>query len=546
MAPRDASSPHRLHIYPRNGGRGVSRKESLIRGAVALALAGLIIKLSNLVVRLPLTRLIGSEGLGIYQMALPAFHALFHIAAGGVPVAVQNLVAEFGTKGRQAVADRVLRLALLYSLIAGGAATSVLLVGAPVLARLLGDPRSRWPLVAVAPAVLLFALDAIYRNYLQGRKLMTPSATASVLEQGAKVAVTIVAAYLLLPLGKEYAAAGAALGITGGAIISLVYMAWVVRRVREEDLSGADQIPPGLGRRMLKLAWPITVGSVGLPLLQVVDVGIIQRGFLAAGYPVAEATALYGAYSGIAVQIVWFPFVLSNALANALVPTLTAAHARGDIETVRERVLMGLRTASLICLPVAIGVILLASPIVRLFGEPQAAEALRYMGPVAFLGPITWMMIAQLQALGATAEPMRNLGIATVVKLSLDALLAPVRGVDVRGVAFASVAMFLICVWLNGRTLGRLIDTPIPWGRLLMGPLLASVVMGAGVAGMAMTGWGGNGGWERLLSALAVAPFLYAGTLIATRSLTRAELLALSGPLAPRLERWLALVWPWS
>lgn len=529
----------------------MSRKESLVRGAAALALAGLIIKVSNLLVRLPLTRLVGSEGLGIYQMALPAFWALLHLAAGGVPVAVQNLVAAHVEKRQRAVADRVLHLAVLYALLAGGAATCLLLVGAPLLARLLGDPRAYHPLVALAPAVVLFALDSIYRNYLQGRKLMTPSAAASVMEQGTKVLVTIGAAWALLPMGREYAAAGAALGITGGAVVSLAYMVWIVRRVRRDDALQPD--PPhaeglmrGLGRRMLKLAWPVTVGSITLPLLNVLDVGIIQRGFQRAGYSLAEATSLYGAYSGIAVQVVWFPFVLTNALANATVPTLTAAQARGDMAGVRERVLLGLRTASLICLPVAMGAMVLAAPIVRLFGEPQAADPLRFMGPVALLGPLAWMTIAQLQALGSTGEPMRNLGIAMGVKLVLDALLAPIKGVDVIGVALASVAMFLICLWLNSRTLERILDEPIPWGRLLIGPLAASLVMGAGLAGFALATWGEIGRWESLLTALGVAPLLYVGTLIATRSLTRTELLALAGPLAPRLERWLTIIWPWS
>ncbi|MFZ5815442.1 MAG: putative polysaccharide biosynthesis protein [Bacillota bacterium] len=526
----------------------MSRKESLVRGAVALALAGLIIKLSNLLVRLPLTRLIGSEGLGIYQMALPAFNALLHLAAGGVPVAVQNLVAEYTERRRRAVADRVLRLALLYALLAGGAATCLLLAGAPLLARLLGDPRAYQPLVAVAPAVLLFALDAIYRNYLQGRKVITPSAAASILEQGTKVLVTLGAAWLLLPLGREYAAAGAALGITGGAVVSLGYMIWAVRRIRTEDREEPEPaaLPTGLGRRMLQLAWPVTVGSITLPLLNVVDVGIVQQGFRKAGYTLAEATSLYGAYSGIAVQVVWFPFVLTNALANATVPTLTAAQARGDRAAVRERVLMGLRAASLICLPVAMGAMILAAPIVRLFGEPLATEPLRYMGPVALLGPLTWMTVAQLQALGETAAPMRNLGLAMAVKLVLDALLAPIRGVDVLGVAAASVVMFLLCVWLNGRTLARLLGEPLPWGRLLMGPLVASLVMGAGVAGLLAATGGSFGQWEALLAALATAPFLYVGALIATRSLTRSELLGLAGPLAPRLERWLMVIWPWS
>lgn len=538
----------------------MSRRESLARGAAALALAGLIIKVGNLLVRLPLTRMVGSEGLGIYQMALPAYNAILHLAVGGVPIAVQNLVTEYSEKGRRDVVHRVLRLALTYGLLVGGAAACLLLIGAPFLARMLGDARSYWPLVALAPAVVLNGLDSVFRHYMQGQKQMTPSAIASVLEQGTKIAVTMGAALLLLPLGKEYAAAGAALGITIGALASVSFMLLRVRRER------ADLAPPpepaagrrplsrglpgrtstGLGRRMLQLAWPVTVGSISMPLLNVLDVGIVQRGFLKAGYPPAEATALYGAFAGIAVQVVWFPFVLTNAVASATVPTLTAAQARGDMDGVRQRVLMGLRTASLICLPVAIGAMVLATPITLLFGEPLADDPLRYLGPVALLGPLTWMTVAQLQALGETGAPMRNLNLAMGLKLLLDWLLAPMRGIDVNGVATASVAMFLACLWLNARALERILDEPIPWGKILLGPMAASFVMGAGLAGMTLALWGTAGRLEALLMAVVVAPVLYVGTLVVTRSLTRTELLAMAGPLAPRLERLLAAVWPWS
>ena len=530
----------------------MSRRESVLRGAAALALAGLIIKVGNLLVRLPLTRMVGSEGLGIYQMALPAYNALLHLAVGGVPVAVQNLVAEYNERGRRDVMHRVLRLALTYGLLAGGAAACLLLIGAPFLARALGDARSYWPLVALAPAVILNGLDSVFRHYMQGQKKMTPSAVASMLEQGTKIAVTMAAALLLLPFGLEYAAAGAALGITVGALASVLFMLWRVRRERAEEAAmevaaeAARPMPRGLGLRMLRLAWPVTLGSVTMPILNVLDVSIIQRGFLKADYPPAEATALYGAFAGIAVQVVWFPFVLTNAVANATVPTLTAAQARGDMEAVRQRVVMGLRTASLICLPVAIGAMVLAAPIALLFGEPLAADPLRHLGPVALLGPLTWMTVAQLQALGETGAPMRNLTLAMGLKLALDGLLAPIRGIDVNGVATASVLMFFTALWLSARVLERLLHEPVPWGRILLGPMAASLVMGLGLAGLTVALWGSAGRMEALAIAAVVAPVLYGGTLIATRSITRTELLAMAGPLAPRLERWMAILWPWS
>lgn len=526
----------------------MSRKESLVRGAAALALAGLIIKVSNLLVRVPLTRLIQAEGLGIYQMALPAFWALFHLAAGGVPVAVQNLVAEYVEKGRGTVAVQVKSLALTYTLLTGGIATLILMLGALPLAKLLGEPRTYWPLVALAPAVILSAVDAIYRSYLQGRKLMTPSATASIFEQGTKVIVTLVAAYLMLPLGRERAAGGAAFGITAGSAVSLLYMIYCYRQIRAEDTPGRYRYESRayLVRRMLSLAWPVTLGSITMPLLSLLDVGLIRRGFVRAGYSQNEATALYGAYSGIAVQVVWFPFVLTNALANALVPVLTAARARGDEETVQERVLLGLRTAGLICLPVALGVAVLARPIAGLFGDPRAAVPLLYMAPIAYLGPLSWMMTAQLQALGRTGIPMRNYMLTTVLKIGLDSVVAPIRNVDVKGVALAGVLMFFTSCWLNARALEQELDEPLPWGWLLRGPLVASVIMGGALFGLAAAGLLPRAGWGSLSAAVAVAPVIYLITLLTTRAVTWSELKELSGPVGTRLERWFNAFWTWG
>lgn len=538
-----------LSAYPAPKGEGsVSRKESLLRGAAALAVAGLIIKVSNLLVRIPLTRLIDAEGIGIYMIALPAFNALYHLAAGGVPVAVQNLVAEYTARGRYNVAEQVRRMALVYSLVAGGIGTAVLLAGAAPLAKLLGEPRAYWPLVAIAPAILLFAVDSSYQHALRGRKLMTPSATSNVLETMTKVAVTLGAAYLLLPHGKAVAAGGAALGMTVGALVSVTYMVWVFAQIRREDgPSDYPDVPRStLARRMIRLAWPVTIGNMTLPLLSLVDVGIVQRGFLKAGYEPAMATKLYGAYSGIAVQVVWFPIVLTNALANALTPVLTAAKAQRNQALVRERVLLGLRATGLICLPVTLGVVVLAEQISLLFGDRIAVTPLIYMAPVAYLGPMTWLIAAQLQALGNTGAPMRNFTIGYMVKIGLDAALAPIPGIDIRGVSMASTMLFLVSSWLNARALEKELGEPLPWFSLLRGPIMGSVVMAGALLGLEAGGLMPRGGVTSILAALMVAPVLYAGTLVVTKALTWDELRDLSGPLGTKLERWFQSIWPWG
>ncbi|HEY8346181.1 MAG TPA: polysaccharide biosynthesis protein [Symbiobacteriaceae bacterium] len=523
----------------------MSRRESLLRGAAALAVAGLIIKISNLLVRVPLAHLVGSEGLGMYQMALPAFFAFFHVASGGVPVAVQNLVAEAFARDRPRMAQQVFRLAFVYTLLAGGLGSAALLAGAPRIARMLGEPRVQWSLMALSPAVILFALDSLYRNYLQGRNLMTPSATGSVLEQAAKVVVTMGASSLLMRWGKEFGAAGAALGITAGAVLSLLYVAaythWMSRRDPADDRPGESAAV--LARRMAVMAWPVTLGSIAVPLLNLVDVGIVQRGFQKAFADQSLATAMYGAYSGIALQVVWFPQVLTNALGNALAPVLAAARARNDRALVRERIVLGIRATGLICLPAAVGLALLADPVARVFGEPGAAVPLRFLAPVAYLGPLFWMMTAQLQALGQTGIPMRNFGLSMGAKLLLDALAAPVPGFAVEGVALATVAMFLTGCWLNARALARQLDEPLPWALLLEGPLISSLLMGAVLFGLATAGLMPSATWASLSTALAVAPVAYGVLLVITRAVTWADLREMGGPWGTRLERWFHSFW---
>jgi stage V sporulation protein B len=353
---------------------------------------------------------------------------------------------------------------------------------------------------------------------------------------------TILGALWLAKLGKEYAAAGAAFGITVGGLASLLYMGWIVSQVRATSDGVGERLerPSLLVRRMIKQAWPVTLASILMPLLNLLDVGLVQRGFLAAGYKQSAATTLYGAYSGIAVQMVWFPVILTNALGNALGPVLTAAKAAGQPERVHARAILGLRATAMLCMPVAVAAALLAGAIAQLFGEPMAARPLAMLAPVAFLGPLTWLLTAYLQALGKTGEPMRNMMIGMAFKLALDGLLAPIRGIDVLGVAFASVTMFGLGALLNGISLANQLDEPLPWGEILAGPTLGALVMGGALFGAARVEWLSLENLGLFTGIVAAAAPLYVGVLLLTGAIKRHEVAGLLRPVTERFER----IWP--
>jgi stage V sporulation protein B len=200
------------------------KPESFLRGAMVLTIAGVVVKLLGAVYRIPFTRIAGSEGIGLYQMAYPIYVALLSLSTAGIPVALSFLIAERGAMGDRHGARQVFSVSLIFLFCLGGILAAGLFYISPFLAqRVLGDNRAYYSLIAVAPAVFIISVAAAFRGYFQGWRLMWPTAVSEVVEQVIRVGTVLLAAQALMSRGVEYAAAGAAFGtFTGGVCRALL------------------------------------------------------------------------------------------------------------------------------------------------------------------------------------------------------------------------------------------------------------------------------------------------------------------------------------
>jgi stage V sporulation protein B len=66
-------------------------RQSFLQGALVLAAAGLVSKLLGILYRIPFARLVGAEGMGLYQMAYPIYTMVLAVATAGFPVAISVL-----------------------------------------------------------------------------------------------------------------------------------------------------------------------------------------------------------------------------------------------------------------------------------------------------------------------------------------------------------------------------------------------------------------------------------------------------------------------
>ncbi len=467
--------------------------QSFLRGAFILAAAGLVVKLLGAFYRIPFTRLVGSEGVGLYQMAYPIYITLIALSTSGVPIAISMLVAEKGARGDRFGARQVFLLALAFLFLFGLLLALGLYHSAHYLAEsVLGDARAYYSLVSIAPAVLVISVASAFRGYFQGWQLMWPTALSEVVEQCIRVGTILWAAYVLLDRGVEFAAAGAAFGaFTGGCggLLALVCLfLWfergLCRQLHPWDWSRVLSLLDGAGqllKRLLTFALPVSAGSLVLPLVQTIDAIIIPHRLQTAGFSFHQATAMFGELSGMAGTLVYLPAVFTVSLAVSLVPNIASALARGRTREINERVATAIRVTILFCLPAAVGLVALGTPLTTLlFADRRAGVVTAWLAPTAFFSGLQQTTSGILQGLGCTWFPVVNLLAGCLVKILFNYYLTVVPGMDVKGAALGSCACLFVASLLNFRSLRAVTGYRGP-SYFLPRPLLAATIMGAAI-----------------------------------------------------------------
>lgn len=512
-----------------------------IRGAAVLAVTGIAARIIGAVFRVVLAAILGDEGIGLYQYAYPIYSTLLVISTAGIPVALSKIMAEKIALKDYREAERVFTIAFYLLALSGLLITLVMLFGARYISVvLIKDIKAVYPLMAISPAIFFVTVMASLRGFFQGQQNMVPTAGSQLLEQLVRVSFSLALVFLLIPVGLEYAAAGATSGAAAGGLAGLLLLAvlYLKNRNNLKELGLRQKVhqPAGVGqiiRRIFSLAIPVTVGGLVIPLITMIDLAIVPRQLIAAGFELERARALYGQLTGMAGSVVYFPNVVALALSMSLVPAISEAYALQNKVQIQSRTAMAIKLTVLFSLPAAAGLYLLAEPItVLLFNNAEAGYSLAYMSwsvvPLCLYVATTGL----IQGLGKPIVPALNMFYGGLVKTALAWHLTAIPALNVGGAALASVVGLLVAAALNLLYVKRKTGWIVNLRELLFLPLFSTLLMAVVVYfcfnGIMRLGSGFSS--QGLLNALAVfisilaGFFIYGLALLFSGGLNRAEL----------------------
>lgn len=499
----------------------MNNKTSFVKQAAILAIASILVRFIGFLYRVPLTNLIGDVGNAVYGRAYIIYTFLLIISSAGLPAAISKMVSERMARNEPANAYRVFRVSLTVSAVAGLVAALVLGFGARQIAAFV-DPAihlkanalkflsgevfvsemilsgngfgpvrenmlsSMYAIMSLAPTVLVVAVMSSFRGYFQGLKNNVPTAASQVIEQIFNAVFSILMAYVLMRYGIEFAAAGGTIGTGIGAFAGLVLIAFIYIKGRKSFLKiprmhTKPEQTNKIVRELFSTALPIIAGVAIFSITNIIDMVMVTSCLeQAAVFTDTQINALYGQLTGKYVVLVTLPVSIATALATTVVPHIAAMKVENNYVSLHHKINVALKLTMVLSIPAAMGVGVLAGPILRLLfqNHPEGASLLT-IGAIS----IVFLSLAQittgmLQGIGKVKIPAVAAFVGALVKIPINFLLIPNPAINIHGAVISTIACYMVAASIDLMMLVRYTGVRLKWNDIFTKPALASVVMG--------------------------------------------------------------------
>ncbi len=408
------------------------KKKNLVAGALILTAAGLFTRVLGFIYRIYMSNLIGSEGMGLFQLIFPIYMLVWTLSASGLSVTVSKLTAQENAKRQYGSMHRILKLSILLSGTLGFLFSLLVFIFADWISIvLLKDPRPALALRYLAPCLPFMAIGSCIRGYFYGLQDTVKPACAQVLEQVARMAVIYFTAGFFIPKGLSYACAAAALGISSGEILSFLYVYYSYAKHHQQ----LKCIPrPALGilatfHTVMTMAVPLTANRAITTLLQTVENILIPRQLQLFGLSPREAISMYGELTGMALPLIFFPSAFIISLAMTLIPAVSEASAVKNMKRITYTVSKALKFTAII----GIGAVCLFFTFshelgMAIYNKPEVGKLLY---AISWLCPLLYLQLtltAILNGLGQQMVTFRHNVLGSLINILFVFFLIPVYG----------------------------------------------------------------------------------------------------------------------
>lgn len=377
-------------------------KSKLIKSTIILLIGGFFTKILGMIIRIIMTRAMGTEGIGIYMLLLPTFTLFIALAQLGFPIAVSKLVAEDNHNNKN----------LVFSLIPVSMIINILILvflffASPFIANnLLHESRSYYGLLCMGFVLPFISISSILRGYFFGKERMIPHVVSNVLEDIIRLITLFLGIPIFLKSGIEYAVAFVVLSNIISETTSIIVLFFFLPK--HFKLSKKDFIPHiNSMKEIFAISIPSTgsrlIGSIGYFLEPI----ILTTTLLHAGYSNQFIVTEYGIISGYVMPLLLLPSFFTGAISQALLPIVSKSYSKGKKLYTKSKIRQAIFFSLLVGIPATVIFLWIPEiPLRIIYNTEEGLGYIKVLAPICLLHYIQAPLTSSLQAMGKAKEAM--------------------------------------------------------------------------------------------------------------------------------------------
>lgn len=465
----------------------------MLQGSI-LAATSILVRLIGLIYRIPMTRILGNEGMGYYEYAFEIYNFCFILSSYGMPLAVSKLVAERCSKKEYRNSLSVFYGALGLSVFSGGLLSLLVYTGSSYIStKLFVNPAISIPLKVLAPTILISAVLGVFRGFFQGKGTMIPTAFSQLIEQLVNGVVSVVAAYeftkshSVSPHIAAYGAAGGVTGTTVGAIFGLIIIIFIfvinlplLKKQNRRDISDKERLGYLLKALVFTIV-PVMLSQILTRSNGIVSMILFNKILSEKGITDTEYNIWYGIYGSKYILICNIILSITNAITVSMIPSLIKSHTNQNIRERNGKIILTHKFNMLIAIPSTIGLSILGGPIIRLLfkdNDPLIAKTM-LIGSIAIIFyTISIFFNTIIQSIDRMSVPVIHSVIAILLDIPVLWALLTYTDLNLYALVIGNVFMPFVVTILDAVYIKRRLGISFSSARTIIIPTIASLIMG--------------------------------------------------------------------
>lgn len=395
-------------------------KNKFVMSTIILLTGGFLSKFLGFVLRIIITRQIGTEGIGLYSLVMPTFGLFITIATFSYPVAISKIISARGKSSKKAIFS-IIPISIILNLFT---LLIIFLISKPLANIFLKDQRLYIPLLSIGFTLPFIGLSSIIKGYYWGKQRMGIYILSNIVEQIVRIIVLI---FLIPKVIKVSLVLTISLIIivnvlseTSSIIVMLLGLPKGVKITKEDLRPSKEYI-----KDIMNICVPSTsskiVGSISHFLEPIVLINVLSYVGYSNNYIVTE----YGIVNGYSLALLLIPQFFTMSISTSLIPELSKSYSIGDIKNCKKR-LFQITGLSLMIGAFSTGIIFAVPEyfLNLIYNTNLGANYIRVLAPFFLLYFINTPLASAMQALDMSKDEMQITLLTSFVKLFLLTLLA--------------------------------------------------------------------------------------------------------------------------